>query len=98
MKLVVVDWIDACTINLGQAWSDIEDLRQDAKQNSCECRNVGWVIHEDKKQIVLVSSLQKNSEDSEFERAAQTFAIPKQWCIKITELTEVIEKQKNVSK
>jgi len=93
MKLVLIEWVDACSINLGEAWSDIEELRDYVKDGKCVCRNVGWVIYEDKEQIVIVSALQKNSDCQEFERAAQAFAIPKQWCEKITELISIEEKK-----
>jgi hypothetical protein len=95
MKLVLIEWVDACSVNLGEAWSEIEELQDYVKDGKCLCKNVGWVIYEDKEQIVVVAALQKNSDCEKFERAAQTFAIPKCWCNKITELNSIEKKKKS---
>jgi len=86
MKLVKIDWVDASMV--GEGWSELDDVKVYVQNAKCVCSNVGWVLEESKEQIVIVAALQKNSDFDEFNRGAQIFAIPKQWCMSISELIE----------
>jgi hypothetical protein len=86
MKLVKVTWRDAYSVNLGGSWNDIEDLREYVKEGCCYCVNVGWILYEDDKKIVLSAALQQSSDIDDCENAALTMSIPKDWCTEVTEL------------
>lgn len=57
--LVIVEWDDAYATSF---WRDNDELDKIANGNSFECINVGWMIRETKKCILLASRWSPNDE------------------------------------
>ena len=65
MKLVYIEWVDATT---SDGWEKF-----DIHQHGIDyCKSVGWLLHEDKQQIVMASTVSDNQTN-------QRIAIPKAW-------------------
>jgi hypothetical protein len=57
LKLVMVDWLDAMSDD--NTWQDLEELsKQTLKPVTC----VGWILAEDKENIILVSSFDEDAQ------------------------------------
>ena len=57
MKMVRVDWLDAMSDD--NTWQELEDL---AKQTLRPVTCVGWILAEDKDNIILVSSFDEDAQ------------------------------------
>jgi hypothetical protein len=55
-RLVVVEWVDAMTIG-GSGWMDKDEAKTTAKEPLPIMLTVGYVLHEDKEQISLTSTI-----------------------------------------
>lgn len=53
-KLTLLDWVDSCSAGGGTIWKNRDDV---SEMTASECRTVGWIIREDKKQIVVASQV-----------------------------------------
>ena len=78
MKAVRVDWLDAMSDD--NTWQDLKELE---KQTLKFVHSVGWILAEDKNNIILISSL-----DEETQTGGGGTVIPKS-CIK--EIVPLIE-------
>ena len=71
MKLVIVDWVDACS---NRGWVDKDTLQT---STLLPCRSVGWLLKEDKECIVLVAHTSDTTEDGDFRQGNGDITIPK---------------------
>lgn len=71
-KLVLVDWMDSWSHD---RWTNFDALEADGEP--LICRSVGWVAHETRRVLVLVSSVSAVGRDDIREAACMTMAIPK---------------------
>ena len=51
-ELHLVEWVDTTNI---QAWTNLEDIPEFAKDGGFVCRNVGYLVHEDDDCVVLAA-------------------------------------------
>ena len=72
-ELVLVEWIDA---ESRETWSDMVDVNLWAKEKPFVCREVGWVIEDNKSVLVLTSQLGDEN------LVGNRTKIPKPWVIK----------------
>ena len=80
MKMVRVDWLDAMSDD--NTWQELDELsKQTLKPVTC----VGWILAEDKDNIILVSSF-----DEDAQMGGGGCTIPKACVKKITQLKEII--------
>ena len=79
IKLVKVEWDDAFS---SAPWKDEEDYKDLLNDNSFECINVGWLIAEDKKGILVAARKSNCGQYGLIER------LPKRMIKKITNLKE----------
>lgn len=86
MRLIYLEWADSIS-NTG--WKTREETL-DWARNADEwiMRNVGWVVHEDIKQLVLASRWSPESNDHE-EQLGLLQKIPKTWIKKRINLKEI---------
>jgi hypothetical protein len=62
MKIKEVEWLDSSGFKGGDTWQDKEDVIRQAKEDGiCRCWSLGYVVHEDERQITL--TLSHNGED-----------------------------------
>jgi len=59
IPLVLVKWQDITSSYNG--WQDLDDIN---KLKTALCYTPGWILREDKKNIYMVSSITKHSEDA----------------------------------
>mgnify|MGYP003394540415 CR=1 FL=1 len=78
-NLVRVKWIDSVSID---AWTAPEDIERKSLTN---CETVGFLIHKDKKRIIVSSTIGLNSKD-EIEEVSCTMVIPCSCIIEIKDL------------
>ena len=79
MKMVRVDWLDAMSDD--NTWQELDDLsKQTLKPVTC----VGWILAEDKDNIILISSF-----DEDAQMGGGGCTIPKTCVKKITHLREM---------
>ena len=79
MKMVRVDWLDAMSDD--NTWQELDELsKQTLKPVTC----VGWILAEDKDNIILVSSF-----DEDAQMGGGGCTIPKACVKKITHLREM---------
>jgi|TARA_R110002020_G_scaffold194964_1_gene395884 hypothetical protein len=57
MKIVRVDWLDAMSDD--NTWQDLKELK---KQTLKSVYSVGWILAEDKKNIILISSFDEDAQ------------------------------------
>jgi len=80
MKMVRVDWLDAMSDD--NTWQELDELsKQTLKPVTC----VGWILAEDKDNIILVSSF-----DEDAQMGGGGCTIPKACVKKITQLKEAV--------
>ena len=73
-KLVYVLWEDARGI--GSSWRSIENVIEElTNESTWMVHQVGWIIHEDKKSIVMAASIDDREEVGKF--VAEGIRIPK---------------------
>ena len=77
-RIVVVEWVDAMTIG-GSGWLEKDEARTNAKEPLPIMVTVGFVLHEDKEQISLTSTIGPGE-------TAQVNKIPKKMIETIREL------------
>lgn len=58
--LVVVEWDDANNVGI---WQDNDDIDRWMKSKSWECKNVGWLIREEKDFYLLAGRISPNDEE-----------------------------------
>jgi hypothetical protein len=79
MKMVQVDWLDAMSDD--NTWQELDELsKQTLKPVTC----VGWILAEDKDNIILISSF-----DEDAQMGGGGCTIPKTCVKKITHLREM---------
>ena len=81
MKMVRVDWLDAMSDD--NTWQELGDL---AKQTLRPVTCVGWILAEDKDNIILISSF-----DEDAQMGGGGCTIPKTCVKKIINLTDWIK-------
>ena len=77
IKLIKVEWDDA---HSSGGWRDREEYLDFLADDSYECENVGWLIAEDKKAILIAGRKSKCGQYGLIER------VPKKMIKKITKL------------
>ncbi len=78
-KLTYIEWCDA--IDAGTGWKTVEDAKDWAKSNEWIIKQVGWILKETKKYILICSKFNPQGEDYHDE-VSQLTKIPKTWIIK----------------
>ena len=80
LKMVKVEWLDAMSDD--NTWQELDELsKQTLKPVTC----VGWILAEDKDNIILVSSF-----DEDAQMGGGGCTIPKACVKKITQLKEAV--------
>ncbi len=87
MKLIYLEWEDAVSRN---NWEETNDALEWAKKRCALVRDVGWVLHEDKKQITLAARWQPEDDVFDTEAFGLLQKIPKTWIRKRVDLTQYI--------
>ena len=62
-KLVLITWFDAFHQD-GCRWTSKDELEEFIKDNEFLCKNVGWVIHQDKSMITVSSQITSKGEQA----------------------------------
>lgn len=75
MKLVVVEWVDSCSLRNG--WKGLAEAKT---LKPSRIRSVGWIVSQDDKQITVASHW------DEMDNICGEMCIPKGCIIKVTEL------------
>ena len=76
--MALVTWVDALTIG-GAGWMEKDEAKLSAKEKLPIMLTIGFILHEDEKQISLTSTIGPSE-------TAQINKIPKQMVIKVEEL------------
>ncbi len=89
MKLIYLEWEDATSQN---GWHTKEEVEQWIKDDNVLIRQVGWIIEENKKYLILVSRLGKSIFEGEEDPSYGLIQkIPKTWIRKRKDLTKDIK-------
>lgn len=80
MKLLLVEWLDACSDSAG--WNSMERLSNEI--DALHCRSVGWLVRETKKEILLVPHIAGERNQGIRPSGAGDITIPKKTITKIT--------------
>lgn len=83
MKLVYIEWEDSVSET---AWRSGEELKKFIEDDNCTVQQIGWILKEDKKYIVIASR-QSQTVDYETEFGCIQ-KIPKGWIRKRVDLTK----------
>lgn len=81
MKLVYIEWADAVA-NDSAKWYTMDGVLEWADESDCVVREVGFVIKENKKEMVLASRTQSMGKDYETQYGLLQ-KIPKTWIRKM---------------
>lgn len=87
MKLVYIEWIDAIS---NSSWFTQEDATQWAKEDDYTVAQVGWILEENKKYLVLAGR-QCLADAGTDEKWGMLQKIPKTWIKKRIVLDDKIE-------
>jgi hypothetical protein len=77
-RLVLVSWVDALTVG-GAGWMEKDEAKSSAKDKLPIMLTVGFVLHDDDKQISLTSTIGPSE-------TAQVNKIPKRMVMKIEDI------------
>jgi hypothetical protein len=78
-QIIYIEWCDA--IDAGMGWQTIKSAKKWAKTDEWIIRQVGWIIKETKKYIVICAKYNPQGENYHDEIGYCT-KIPKTWIIK----------------
>lgn len=74
-KIYLVEWQDAHSV---AGWHTNESIKKFIDEERCICINIGWILHEDKDEIVMAHRKLKWSETGDDEWGLLQ-KIPKTW-------------------
>lgn len=77
-KLIYIEWLDANDLRSGWTSNSSLDDWVNADQDAGYCKQVGWLVRENEKRIVI-SSLMAPENDYQDEHFSLLFKIPKTW-------------------
>ena len=86
MKMVMVDWLDAMSDD--NTWQELDEL---AKQTLKPVTSVGWILTENKDNIILISSF-----DEDAQMGGGGCTIPKACVKRIVQLKENLFPERDV--
>ena len=75
-KIYFVEWQDA---HSNSGWFSKVDLERFIKRDRCICQEVGWILHEDKDEIIMASRKIKWKDDFSDCEYGMLQKIPKAW-------------------
>lgn len=90
-KIWFVEWHDAHTHS---GWHSDQDVEAFIKEEKCIIQEVGWIVAENKDEIVMSSSRAKFSESQDVSEWGTLQKIPKAWIKKKACYTLTKEEQK----
>jgi len=74
-KLEIIEWVDA---SASVGWMSDEDVAADSSQHVQLCVSVGFLVYEDKNQIILGGTTGANESSGHLE-SNNRIAVPKAW-------------------
>lgn len=87
-KLIYIEWADA--ISSGSGWTEEHELDRWINDTEWIIKQVGWVLHEDKKCLTIASQI-KPDDDFTCAQFGHIQKIPKTWIRKRVDLSKYIK-------
>lgn len=75
-KIYLIEWQDA---HANASWMSDEQLQDFINQEKCICQEVGWILSENKDEIVIASRTIKYTEKQNAQEWGMIQKIPKAW-------------------
>jgi len=89
-KLIYIEWADA-TSPAENTWRDEYEAKQWAKDDDYWIKQVGWILEENNKYILLASHKSITKTDTQIEQFGLLQKIPKTWIRHRKDLTKYIK-------